>query len=279
MNATVAIEKITPAAAQILLEDQIKGQRKLRQSYVDRLAQEMRQGRWKLTSDGILICKGKLANGQHRLSAVVQCGLSFDFFVVRTDDEMIYKVIDCGLKRTDADALAQCEYAQKMATVARLVVAYDKGLLMPSNAGSGSCLARGDVIDYCERNSEKLKEAIQFATPLYVASPIVPASMMAALFIVAMRRYDHRVCEEFVEAVYTGNTQADAAFDLRQRLIRNSAGKAKLPRNYIMAITIKSFNAFVAGVRLKVLRMVDGEQFPAINKLSDARVETKEGNI
>jgi hypothetical protein len=99
------IETITPAIAQAYLEKNTAN-RNLRECFVSYLANEMIAGRWKLTNQGIaFFTDGTLADGQHRLSAIIQSGATVDMQVTRGMEKDAMSAIDVGAKRSIADFL------------------------------------------------------------------------------------------------------------------------------------------------------------------------------
>lgn len=108
-NVTYGVETITPAKAQAMLDgDKNKLNRKLRPGVVKKYSRMMFDGDWQnpsyanpiaFTADGTII------NAQHRLSAVVATGLTFDFAVVRGCSEEEYKVTDTGAPRSTDDTV------------------------------------------------------------------------------------------------------------------------------------------------------------------------------
>ena len=99
------IETITPALAKAFLEKNTAN-RNLREGFVSYLANEMITGRWKLTNQGIaFFTDGTLADGQHRLHAVIQSGVSIEMQVTRGLDKDAMSAIDVGAKRSIADFL------------------------------------------------------------------------------------------------------------------------------------------------------------------------------
>jgi hypothetical protein len=263
MNANLNIETISPKLAKYYLENIFDGQRQVRDSHVDKLAHDIREGRFRLSPDCILLVKGKLANGQHRLSAVVAAGLSCEFIVMRTDDEDLYKVIDSGIKRTEADCFAKLDYAKCSASIARLCVQYDKGALTPLGTDRNVIISRSDIIDYMESHMQELAEQSAKCQSLYRQKPVVPISLAGAMLHIGSRK-DKAMADEFITAVYTGSTRDDSAFDVRERIMRNNASKAKLPRSYILGLLIKAFKSYTSGSRPGVLKLVDGERFPTV---------------
>lgn len=102
----IAIEEIGPREAEKLLANVVDN-RALRESRVERYANDMREGRWRLSNDAIVIDKdGHVRNGQHRLRGVVLSGTKQKFLVLRSADCEIYEVIDQVLIRSVGDTLA-----------------------------------------------------------------------------------------------------------------------------------------------------------------------------
>jgi hypothetical protein len=96
-------EEITPQVAKAYLQKNTSN-RHIRESFVRYLANEMAAGRWKLTNQGIAFFKdGTLADGQHRLSAVVMSGSTVQMQVTRGMDTDAMPTIDTGVKRSIAD--------------------------------------------------------------------------------------------------------------------------------------------------------------------------------
>lgn len=81
--------------------------RRLNAQYVNRLASDMFEGRWHEATSGTLCISrdGQLMDGQHRLAAIVQTGLTFRVYVLRDADPEDFKVLDRGKSRTMASLL------------------------------------------------------------------------------------------------------------------------------------------------------------------------------
>lgn len=102
------LAELTPDFAKGLLDTLHPDQRKIRQYHVDFLAAAMREGRWRWTSETIKLDRNmRVIDGQHRLSAVVQSGVTLKNVLVAvvTDDDAI-KSIDQGIRRSLNDMLA-----------------------------------------------------------------------------------------------------------------------------------------------------------------------------
>lgn len=76
------IMTITPEMAMNWVTEGNVSNRKMSRSKIDRLASEIKAGRWIVTSQGISFFKdGTLANGQHRLMAIFESGISVQMSV------------------------------------------------------------------------------------------------------------------------------------------------------------------------------------------------------
>lgn len=89
---------VTPQVASELLATQVKN-RPISHQTVKRYADDMKNGNWKQCGDTICVDKdGHLTDGQHRLSAVIESGITIRVLLVRGVEHSIYK--DTGSKRT-----------------------------------------------------------------------------------------------------------------------------------------------------------------------------------
>jgi hypothetical protein len=101
----VAVEVISPEKAKKYLA-QNTSNRSLRRSLVSRYAKDMKSGNWKLTHQGLAFnAHGVLLDGQHRLAAVVESGLSVEMLVTRGVESGTQLVMDDHAKRSASDAL------------------------------------------------------------------------------------------------------------------------------------------------------------------------------
>jgi len=263
MKATVNIVKITPKQAEEYLGTQVKEQRPLRDSHVQTLARDMKDGNFRLSADAIVIIKGALANGQHRMWAVVECGEAQPFLLMETDDEELYKVLDCGLKRTVSDA-AHVSNGPSVCAIAKMVMAYGNETITQYSFIKKS--TRIDQIEYVQTHNEALQDACLFMRNLTAKTQnLAPYSAPAALIIVASQWYGKRP-KEFLEMVYHGNSTAAICNDLRERFIKMRIKDGQIAAQYYFALMIKAFNAFVTNSKLGVIKMHETESFPKIVK-------------
>lgn len=99
-------EVITPEKASEYLNKN-NHNRNLRKSLVAKYARDMAAGNWKVTHQGVAMnCDGTVLDGQHRLAAIIESGISVRMLVtsgIATDAQL---VMDDHAKRNNADALS-----------------------------------------------------------------------------------------------------------------------------------------------------------------------------
>jgi hypothetical protein len=102
---TCNVVDVTPEMAREWLK-WVRNQRHISPLTVAGYADEMRNKRWKLTSDAIMFnSKGDLVNGQHRLSAIAQSSAICPFIVMENADDDAAEVTDLGRVRSVPDML------------------------------------------------------------------------------------------------------------------------------------------------------------------------------
>ena len=263
MNATIELKTIAPQEALFLLENLHDNQRSIRTKAVSILEKEMRQGTFKLSTDAILILRGKLGNGQHRLTAVVQSGKPQQFLVLKTNDESIYKVLDCGMRRTIGDAMNLANQTNIVAA-ARWIMAMESGQATPASGLTNFSVPRSQVMQFIETNIDHLQEATRETSQLYSKSFLLSKAIATAFLCVAQRKSKAtgEAAFDLLEVVYTGRVSYGPANDLRNRMIANRGSKAKLSQAYIMGLLIKTFIDRVNGRNVTMLRFFAGENYP-----------------
>jgi len=251
---------ITQDIARQMLEKNTNN-RPLSTHWVTELAERMKRGDWAFNGDTIRMNGEKLLDGQHRLHAVVVSGVPIMALVVNGLDDDVFKTIDDGRRRSASDTLAVLgeKNTKKLASALSFVDCYYKKSFTNKKFGANSRTeallnkypGMRDTVN--SLNSHKIKLA-------------PPSVVYAAHYI--FREKSHSEADEFMSAFLDGASldSDDPVFLLRSRLIDNLSSKAKLKREYILALFIKAWNYRRSGKRLKLLKYrTDGdmpEQFP-----------------
>jgi hypothetical protein len=100
-----SVEIVSPCIAEMFLKNIHPNQRRVRKETVQMYARIMRRGDWVLTPDGIAFDNlDRLIQGNHRLRAVIEAGVSIPFNVTRGACADAFQVLDQGMKRNGSDA-------------------------------------------------------------------------------------------------------------------------------------------------------------------------------
>ncbi len=147
---------VTPSIAESWLSKN-DGNRKLAKAYVSRFAQDMRNGSWQVTGDAIKFDRNsRLIDGQHRLRACVQSGVSFRTMVIYGLEPELQMVIDTGKPRTGADVVSMHGLPNSSAFHATMrVILAEKVGLPPSAGGSQISVTHTDLLA-CMKKHPKL---------------------------------------------------------------------------------------------------------------------------
>ena len=99
------ITLVTPRMAEEYLSMN-SNNRRPRAAVVAKYASTMNAGSWMLTPEAICFSDdGVLLNGQHRLMAVVKCGIPQEFLIISGVNREVFKALDRGAVRSVSDAL------------------------------------------------------------------------------------------------------------------------------------------------------------------------------
>lgn len=162
---------VFPGLAEFLLTKN-HDNRKIREMKLHQYVSDMKEGRWKLNGEPIIISEeGYLNDGQHRLKAVVDSGRSIQMlfaFGVKRDTRF---TVDVGAARSAGDHLSLQGYtnATMAAAIGRLVIGYENrgergGMGRASDVSSASVTERvilddllREIAGWIDTNRAKMK--------------------------------------------------------------------------------------------------------------------------
>lgn len=261
-DLTVLRVTITPVTAKAWLLRNVENNRPVSSSTVSRYARDMKTGSWDVNGEPIKFTKsGKMIDGQHRLRACIESGVSFETVVVLGLENRTMLTLDSGLVRRPGDAIVICrpglDRAHKIAAVLQYVWRYDNGYLFSREAPT-----KDEVMACLDKHP-----GVVTSTAATIGNKLAPAAVLAFSHYL-FRGQDAVLAEAFFEALATGtNLNGDEpVFLLREKLGQNRAARAKLNNIELMALIFKAWNATKAGLKPKVLRWNpnSGEEFPHV---------------
>ena len=262
IGTTMSVEVVTPLQAQQYLDDQA-GNRQPRQGKIDQYARDMVSGRW---HSSILRFdkEGHLVDGQHRLLAVVSADTAVPFYVERGISAEAVATIDAGLPRTLSDVLQmRGEFnAKTLAAAIRYAQIFDTIPGLTPSSSNRVPFSNEESLDYLKAHPE-LQDSVRLGKNLLKNLPFRSASIAAALHMLE-RRQNADMADLFWGQMTTGIGLVDntGPMRLRQAVIQDKIARAedRMSLNTLSAISIKAWNAWVAGREVKALRWLRGPQ-------------------
>jgi len=266
-NQQICIISITPKLAKVFLAKNNPINRPIRQGSVNVLIEEIKEHGWNLNGETIKFHKdGSLIDGQHRLTAIVQSGVSIKSSIFSgADDDALIK-IDTGKARTAADILAMMGYSYPAIRAGglRLICLYSRRF-----KGHRNRFTPSQIIAL--QNEHNLNEE----SPVLGKSltRLLPPTMACALHHLFSEK-DPQAATEFMESLKdgTGLVANSPIYVLREKLIRISKDRNIQHRETMfMAFCIKAWNLTRMGQKCslivwrgKIAKQGKLEAFPAI---------------
>jgi hypothetical protein len=263
MSVTIKRVLVTPEMAAKWLDGH-QNYRSMRRTYMLRLAADMRAGNFHDVADPIRFdSAGSLVDGQHRLSAIVESGVSISMLVAHGVDNV--EVIDAGTPRNVGDTVRrEMDIPNANSVVASLRRLHKAGYISIGEPGQPGNVAptNSQIINYIGQHPE-LRRACLDAAPLRTRNGMVVVSdAICVLHLAQVFNLDYDLALTFLQSVSDGCDlkKGDPALALRDRLLsiktsrnNDAAGFARL---YIF---LRALRAKIDGQSLVVIRYVHGE--------------------
>ncbi|MFG2452655.1 hypothetical protein ACGFSG_25040 [Streptomyces sp. NPDC048512] len=240
---------------------------------MQQLADQIQRGEWQLTHQGIAFDEDDvLIDGQHRLAAIVRAGLTVPLTVTHGVPRAAFTVMDTGRKRTGRDALALAGEANAthMAAALRGLHLY---LHAPNSAwsGSSSVTSNDQLLVLLEKNPG-VRDALTHGIALNRACRITVTAATIGWYVTTEARPDIDQ-SAWKDGVVTGARleSGDPRLTLRNTMLSLAAGKTHRRRDDSrehLLYYLKSWNAWVEGRTIKLLRRSPNETMPRISHQS-----------
>lgn len=247
----VVVEKITPEFAEELLSRNTHN-RHIRDRHVDALSRDMQNGLWKMTGESIKIAKdGTILDGQHRLLAVVDSGVTIESAVtynLEIDDQV---VMDSGRTRTFGDHLKINGelYSHEKAALVRKIILWEQ-----SGLRSGVLEAtRQELLDVFLTERDEIEEACIVAVRMSKAVNVPRSILSLAAYL--LYKVDAEDAEFFFARCADGQdlSEGNPIYALRRALQNREYINSTIAAYTIMGLILKAWNAWRDGREVKVL--------------------------
>lgn len=260
IGATCSIEMMTPALASRMLTKN-EGNRKVSVKNVSRWARVMKEGRWILNGETVKVsASGRLYDGQHRLSAVVESGMTVPMFVVRDLPEVgVFQTIDNGKLRNGGDTLSAAGCEKHMAVIAAVLRAYSALLSGVSTAhmSNGSNRVENDEMLTLYYQHPDVAENVVSAMRYKYASKMLGANASSLCYHL-FARVDERAAMDFYEAFNSGvglhEGSAILALRNKMNILRATNGKVRVRSDEVARLVIAAWLAWRKDAEVQILR-------------------------
>lgn len=257
------ITTITPEYATELLGMNLNN-RKISNVNLNQVKESLTKGEWKLNGEAIKIATdGRVLDGQHRLTACAQTGVSFATAIVFGLDEDTRDTMDSGKSRTPADALALRGHksAVTLAAITASVLRYERWGIRPALGVSSSYPVTVSQIVARAEADPVMKELAGMA---FSARRAGLTAKTAGLLHYVFSSIDSVDAEYFMDKLASGEglERGNPILALRNSLIAMKTERGTKSQPYIGAIVVKAWNKFRAGEQVLHLRFNPGGANP-----------------
>lgn len=257
---TTAIEEIDAQTASYYLA-QNTNNRPISQHIVARYATDMCMGRWAFTGEAInFAASGRLLNGQHRLSAIVEAeenapGIRVPFVVVRGLPDSAQLAMDQGRKRSAGQqlALGGIRNSSAVAAAAKLMLVVERGLLFKDNHAAQQ-ISTAMIEEWVSENMHIYRWWDDHSQQLRQV-PIPPSHSRAGFALMLEQNQDE--AEAYLHALASGEGLYGGQPELAVRNYltnRRIAGQSISDRASLVAL-FRGWNALAEGKKMTTLRI------------------------
>jgi len=262
-KVTVEIMTITPSkAAEILKRSEDFINRPLSETEVSYLTKEMKEGRFVLNGESIILGQdGKLLDGKRRLTAIVKSGLPQEIVVSKNVPRKAVPTMDMGRPRTIAEILSMMgeKQAKYLTPIARRYYFWIKKYVTPSRKADKIA---PQVLDEVIVKNQDIREAAEYASKKTVGTVCSPTLAGFAYFL--CKRIEKDEAEKFFQKLETGMniTEGEPVGVLREKLITDKVSTRKYDDSSKLAFIIKAWNLTREGKETDRIRWTRNMPFP-----------------
>lgn len=172
------------------------------QTRINKYAKHMAHGLWKQTSAEVIqiATDGRLIDGQHRLKAIIQSGVTVTLTIVDGCDADTFDVIDTGKTRTHNDVFSIAQMGQGTAALARIVYLYEKMMDKDWRQAKVGNVSTVELLSWAKDKQEILETAARLGRK--VNKPVRPLGRTAGAVMAILDLFGGVSCESTFELFY-----------------------------------------------------------------------------
>lgn len=264
------IVTITPQVAEEPLKQNTKN-RPISETNYKKILESMKSGEWELNGESIKIAKtGRVLDGQHRLKASADSGVTFTTLIVYGLEDDSQNTIGTGAARSTAHILGMNGYTNvtNLSAIVTAIIRSERWNIRVAVRGAGTQpVTAKQVLDRLESEPELvnlMNWAIRNRTRMGI--PVRTLGLLNYIF----SNINKEDADYFFDKLATGGNlkDGDPILTLRNTLASlNVSQRNKVSAVYVAALVIKAWNKFRDGDNdTMLLRFVQGganpEKFP-----------------
>lgn len=292
---------ITPVLAAQWMSKLFQGQRGVSPTHIKVLAAEMKAGVWMDTgSQGIAFdWYGRLVDGQHRLLAVIESGVTIETSVVKGVDPKAYLHMDENTKvRTASAYLVGFKKPKVCVSAYRLFLDFEqlqeraesgdagKGFLAFGRRSGVKWKAdRESVLSWCVQRKDELEHVVSRITTKEARIVMPPASVAAGFYLWVYLQAPAEADKFFTKLIDGVNFDgtSDPIYKLQRKLMRlktESKGSMGTGVPYFQygALFIQAWNAYLEREEIKALGFSHKDGWPALTERTTRRRSVKKAS-
>jgi len=225
--------------------------RALRPDTIRIYIRDMVAGDWKLTGESIKFAvDGTLLDGQHRLAAIAESGVTVPMFVTRNLPTDAQQAMDSGMKRTASDALALIGGSHTGTTAASARLA----LGVASDNIDRYSATHAEILAFVEENPT-LVTAAEFATKVARRTDCPPAVVGYTTWRLGQINADAAYNFWTSAAEKVGLAAGDPVVALTNRLAEARRNRETLSKPAMLSLIYRAWNARRAGRPMRLLKV------------------------
>ena len=237
-------ELITPDIAREYLKQNLKN-RNVRQKKVREYASDIKAGKWAASPQPIAFYEnGILADGQHRLLAVIEANTPATFYVTY-DVPNDCTIFDRGISRTPADTMKLSNISSPVSTTNGVAIV--NFLFSPSGSFK---VSDSVMVDFVNEYEDLLITTLSLTNSRHKSNQCRKSPVMAAVFCALYCGMSEDGLKKFIAAVNDGfvdKSEQYAAIVLRNYIIQTYAGATHAERKFLFVVTTNAIRDFANG--------------------------------
>lgn len=245
--ASVVIE-LTPEIAQYLL-GRNHSNRPLNKNTVDQYVRDIKKGDFVLTGESIKISStGKLIDGQHRCTAVVDSKTKIPTVLIVGLEEDVFDKIDTGRTRAAADVLHIKGFDNpiRLSALVKFIINFKRGSYHQAARNyskGGTKVTNSMVLAYANTNKTSLVDSYYYG--YNKDNKIINGTQLAGLHYIfkSINREDaNNFCKSLADGLNL--TKDSPIYHLRKKLIDDARAKRKMDIYERIAYVCKAWNYY-----------------------------------